>query len=267
MKNVSISLCFALILSTIIISCNKANQAPFNNYELAKADSSGANYFSGQRKLIHKAAIDINVNNCIETVNKIEEKVALYKGFILKSDMERVINKTDESEIGLDSIKQQIYYENKANLIVRIPDTSLQNFLLFVQQISTIVFNRKIDADDITFVQSNTMVNNTEENIAHKKNNESVVNLWKLQDDLKYCTVSIKTKEPLAYFTQNIVNTNTSWTKESSIFSKLKMNFQKGFVQLANLLVNIMQFWYLIPLFITFFYVYKKVKPIVNKLK
>ncbi len=273
MKNVLKSVCLIVILYTLLNSCQTRNfdnsilenKKEENNFSNSSNDSTGANYYSGSRKLIHNASIAVEVNNCINTTNKIEEKTVQCMGFIMESNFGKNTIKTEESIISTDSVKQINYFENTANLVVRVPDTALQAYLLYIQQLSNVINTRVINAKDVTI----DLPNNAQEEtvIIENKSNTKINEILKLKDDLNFCTIAINLKEPIAFAIQSIVNTDASWASSTSIWNKIWYNLQKGFVQLFNIITNLLQFWFLIPLLMLAILVYHKSKYVINKFK
>ncbi len=246
-----------------------------NNFELKNTDSSGANYYRANRELIHNANLDAVVSNSIKATNQLEEKTIQCKGFIIKSNMERILNKTVKSVISPDSIKQVSFFQNKTTIIVRVPDSSLQNFLFYTQQICSIINNRHIDGQDVSLAVKQ---NNSEEitkSIDVANDEKFVTTLLtsedkkfqklKLQDAINYCTITITLTEPESFSISRIVNTDANWSKQSNVFTKMWFNIQKGLSSLLNFFVYILQFWFLIPLGVFGYWLYKKSNKFLHK--
>jgi len=85
------------------------------------------------RKIIHRAELQLNVKNLESTQLTIEGKVSEYGGYIVESNVHR------ESE---ESIS--------ARLTVRIPEQHFQNFLTDAEGEAAEVLNRNVTGEDVT---------------------------------------------------------------------------------------------------------------------
>ena len=202
MKNVTmgIAVCFTIL---ILFSCQQFNTndkqqiAEKNMISTEKLDTN-------QRQFIHTASLDMAVNNCLQATALIEQQAISYKGFVLKSNVNKNINQQVESIMNADSIKQLTYYNTIASIIVRVPDTSLHSFLQYTQGLSTHVKTRLIDAEDVSFdlklnqlniktgdKQQAVVATNGEDKIEIKKltNNESIVQNMIMKDAIHFSTV------------------------------------------------------------------------------
>ena len=148
MKNVILGLAMCAV---ILFSCQQQNRADQKQEAPQKNMLSSEKMDSNQRQFIHTASIDMAVNNCLNTTNLIEQQAIASKGFVLKSELKKNVNQQIESVISSDSIKQLTYYNTHSDIIIRVPDTSLQSFLQYTQSLSTHVKTRLINADDVSF--------------------------------------------------------------------------------------------------------------------
>jgi len=85
------------------------------------------------RKIIHRAALQLNVKNLENTQLIIEKKVSEYGGYIVESNVHR------ESK---ESIS--------ARLTVRIPEKHFQTFLMDAEGEAAEVLNRNVTGEDVT---------------------------------------------------------------------------------------------------------------------
>ena len=85
------------------------------------------------RKIIHRAELQLNVKNLENTQLTIEKKVSEYGGYIVESNVHR------ESE---ESIS--------ARLTVRIPEKHFQTFLTDAEGEAAEVLNRNVTGEDVT---------------------------------------------------------------------------------------------------------------------
>ncbi len=241
----------AVAVCTIgLLSCqNKKYSEAENNMTLSTTDSSSANYYQTDRALIHNANIDVAVASSVKATNQIEEKTVSLKGFILKSELKQNVIKTVRNNISTDSIEQIQYYVNTANLIVRVPDSSLQNFLLHVQQLSSNVQARCIIAEDVSLTISEKQT--ADKQIATPENNieANQLNLARINDLVNYSTIAIALTEPEAVAIRRLVNSEASWSTSPTLWQRVKYSTVKGFYYLSNVIVFLLQLWFLIPLY------------------
>jgi hypothetical protein len=252
-----------LLITAVLFSCQQ-------NYKTTEAAEASPNLLStkptltNERQFIHAASIDMDTKNCLQTTNLIEANVLSNKGFILKSSVEKNIHSETESPISTDSLKRLTYFNMMADIVVRVPDTSLQNFLNYTQSLGLNVKTRIISATDVTFdlklnelnlgsnVPSKVLAKADDEVTiidAPLSKNEMVVNNMKLKDAVRFSTINIKLCEPQALESQTVINSSASWAKEASLASKAWLSIQKGFYYCTSILIFVLQLWWLIPLF------------------
>ena len=272
MKNVilGIAMCAA-----ILFSCQQQNRAEQKQETSQKDMLSTEKMDSNQRQFIHTASIDMAVNNCLNTTSLIEQQAIASKGFVLKSELKKNVNQQIESVISSDSIKQLTYYNTHSDIIVRVPDTSLQSFLQYAQSLSTHVKTRLINADDVSFdlklnqlnLQSGEkqkVISNDKENDIQAQRtlttNEAVVENMKMKDAIHFSTVSIALQQPEEILSTVMINNSAAWAKETSILNKAWYSLQKGFYYFSSIIIFLLQLWWLLPLYFVGKYVFVKSK-------
>ena len=272
MKNVilGIAMCAA-----ILFSCQQQNRADQKQEATQKDMLSTEKMDSNQRQFIHTASIDMAVNNCLNTTSLIEQQAIASKGFVLKSELKKNVNQQIESVISSDSIKHLTYYNTHSDIIVRVPDTSLQSFLQYAQSLSTHVKTRLINADDVSFdlklnqlnLQSGEkqkVISNDKENDIQAQRtlttNEAVVENMKMKDAIHFSTVSIALQQPEEILSTVMINNSAAWAKETSILNKAWYSLQKGFYYFSSIIIFLLQLWWLLPLYFVGKYVFVKSK-------
>ena len=272
MKNVILGLAMCAV---ILFSCQQQNRADQKQEAPQKNMLSSEKMDSNQRQFIHTASIDMAVNNCLNTTNLIEQQAIASKGFVLKSELKKNVNQQIESVISSDSIKQLTYYNTHSDIIIRVPDTSLQSFLQYTQSLSTHVKTRLINADDVSFdlklnllnLQSGekqkVISNDKENDIQVQKTltkNEAIVENMKMKDAIHFSTVSIALQQPEEILSTVMINNSAAWAKETSILNKAWYSLQKGFYYFSSLIIFLLQLWWLLPLYFVGKYVFVKSK-------
>ena len=274
MKNVilGIAMCAA-----ILFSCQQQNRADQKQEASQKDMLSTEKMDTNQRQFIHTASIDMAVNNCLNITNLIEQQAIASKGFVLKSELKKNVNQQIESVISSDSIKQLTYYNTHSDIIVRVPDTSLQSFLQYAQSLSTHVKTRLINADDVSFdlklnqlnlqsgekqkVTSNDKENDIQVQQTLTKN-EALVENMKMKDAIHFSTVSITLQQPEEILSTVMINNSAAWAKETSILNKAWYSLQKGFYYFSSIIIFLLQLWWLLPLYFVGKYIFVKSKKI-----
>ncbi len=265
MKNVIKNLCSLFAVLILILSCQQKNKE--NEYKELDKMSGVNNSNDKERKFAQKANVTLESKNCLETTNLIEQRTKDYKGFILNSLVNKIVQKEVCSTISTDSLKKASYFTTTANVEVRIPDTSLQQFLLYVQSISSSINNRNIIATDVTFdatlnklnLKDNIVVNSKDTDVKLTKNEKIVDNL-RLLDAVKYASVQLIITQPTEIKTEFIINEDASWAKQTALTYQAWFQLQKGFYQLTYLIILFLQFWWVAPLLIGGKFIYTRVR-------
>ncbi len=263
MKKVNIGI-FVCAIILAIVSCQQNNKETFAGQKSEKNFLSTEKEEPHERQFIHTASMNMAVKNCLQSTNFIEQNAIANKGFILKSEVTKNINKEIESVINTDSVKRLTYYNMAANIVVRVPDTSLQSFLSYTQTLATNVKTRLINASDVSFelklnqmnIASGTRKSKSTVNISGGlvsenalTQNERIVENLKMKDAVSFSTISIRLEQPEEIDKNVVVNNDANWAQETSLANKAWFSLQKGFYYLMSFLVFLLQIWWVVPLF------------------
>ena len=275
MKKVNIGFCVCAVI-LFLFGCQQ-DKRESNESVVEKNMLSTEKTVVNQRQFIHTASLDMAVSNSLQATALIEQQAISNKGFVLKSDIQKNITQQVESVLSADSIKQLTYFTTTANIILRIPDTSLQTFLAYTQGLSTQVKTRLIEAADVSFDlklnqlnlqtgdKSILTVSNSSSSEERKKmltTNETIVENMKLKDAIHFSTVSITLQQPEEIMSAVLVNTKASWAKETSLLNKAWYSLQKGFYYFSGVVIFLLQLWWVLPLYIFGKYVFIKSKKL-----
>jgi len=115
------------------MSHDKATMEQEKKVETEELANEQSNVIPTDRKIIHRAELQLNVKNLENTQLIIEKKVSEYGGYIVESNVHR------ESE---ESIS--------ARLTVRIPEQHFQKFLTDAEGEAAEVLNRNVTGEDVT---------------------------------------------------------------------------------------------------------------------
>ncbi len=259
MKRIIISLCVVFLI-TALISCQTNNKEELN---IEKKDLlSTEKIDSNERQFICKANLEMQVKNCLATTNLIEQKVKEKRGFILKSELKKNNTNLSETVVSSDSIKQVATINTSADIILRVPDTALQTLLKDIELLGEHVKARVINKTDVSFDLKLNALNHSSGNgqtVSLSENdkpekqiltkNESAVADLRMKDAVDFSTVKINLQQPDELVTTFVINKEASWANGDSIFTRAWYSIQKGFFILSNLLIYLIQLWWLVPLF------------------
>lgn len=105
--------------------------ADYADEEVVKSDDSSE--IAVDRKMIHRANLQLRVSDYAVAQSNIEKKVAKYEGYIVQSNVYR-----DEEET------------SSGYMTIRIPDNHFQNFLADTEKEATNVIERNVTGEDVT---------------------------------------------------------------------------------------------------------------------
>jgi hypothetical protein len=263
MKRLNIGICIAILIA-VLVSC-QANNKERKMEDSEKNILSTEKIDTNERQFVCKATMDMQVKNCLATTNLIEQKVISQKGFILKSDVKKLNSSIAEKVINADSVQQITTYNTTADIIVRVPDTTLQAVLQYTESLGEHVTARVISAADVSFDlklnalnrKSNdgqtAVVTNDETAATEKKvlsKNESIIEDMRMKDELHFSTIKITLQQSEEILTTVIVNTNATWAKGNNAFGSAWLNIKKGFYVVSSIVVFLLQFWWVPILFL-----------------
>jgi hypothetical protein len=260
MNKVNIGLCMAIIIA-ILVSC-QANNKEAAEMKAEKNILSTEKLDTNERQFVCKANMEMQVKNCLTTINLIEQKTKEQKGFILKSELKKHNSDLTETVISADSVKQTATCNTSADMVLRVPDTALQKVLQYTESLEEQVKARIINNTDVSFdVKLNALNHNNGKGqtvvlneAGDKENkalttNESIVEDLRLKDAINFSTVGITLQQPEEILTTVVVNKTSSWAKGDSTFSRAWFSLQKGFFVLINIFIYLIQMWWLVPIF------------------
>ena len=275
MKKVNIGFCVSAVI-LFLFGCQQ-DKRESNDSVVEKNMLSTEKTDGNQRQFIHTASLNMSVSDCLQATALIEQQAISNKGFVLKSEVNKNITQQVESILSADSIKQLTYFTTTANIILRIPDTSLQAFLAYTQGLSTHVKSRLIEAEDVSFDLKLNQLNlqtgnknqsvvstNSDDKIETKTltNNQSVVENLRIKDAIHFSTISISILQPEEILSNVLINTNASWARETPILNKAWYSLQKGFYYFSEVIIFLLQLWWVLPLYIFGKYVFIKSKKL-----
>lgn len=116
-------------------------------YRASKSEKEAS---QNQRKIIRTASIKSKVDNTEHATYKIEQLTKQFGGFITQSHLESKIRNEHSMPICSDSIMKVAAIQVSNNIILRVPNTQLDTFLVELSRLYTFLEYRKVSSEDVT---------------------------------------------------------------------------------------------------------------------
>lgn len=208
-----------------------------------------------ERKIIRNAQMNMQVEDIKKAFPQIESIVKDLNGYISSSEM------------------QNNNYQISNNLVIRIPNESLDTLLLLTEKQSIFVNSSSISSTDVTeeFIDIETRLKTKKEvrerylDILSKKA-KTVKDVLLAEEQIRVLTEEIEAKEGRLRFLKNRVNLSTLTLSiyqkvkyvatpnvyEKNFLTKIKEGFVNGWDILLGLILGIINIWPLVILFVIF---------------
>jgi hypothetical protein len=238
----------------------------------------------GNKKFIKTAETKFLVNNVRVASEKIEDLSATYSGYVTYSNLQNRESDYSRIEVSRDSviISKKIIVENQ--LVLKIPNENLDSLVRKLNKLILFLDYRIVKMDDITFnILSNLKASErlknyetrqkkhidtkesklketttAEENILNRQiqaDNLQVENTA-LEDQIKYCTLTIFLYQKPFYYKETQVLPNTDSFKPNLLVRILDAVVY-GWIIFMDLIVFLFKIWWLIVLVVGGLIVYK----------
>ncbi|MDR1877365.1 MAG: DUF4349 domain-containing protein [Flavobacteriaceae bacterium] len=293
-----------LIFSFIAIlfySCEKGDgysqaSEPTDGAELSSADSStsimsstAATYQDKDRKFIKNAEVSMEVKDVLNSTEKIEIKVAEMRGFVSRSDYKNNIISSGTYVIDDDFSKEVTKFQPLNNMVIRIPQQKLGDFLLYLGEIlkseNGFLNYRLITADDVSLqftdsklraeraktannkldnllddkgkiVDKANIVEGIQDNL--EKSDNAKLTQASLSDKVNFATVTISLSQKITKREVTIPNVDSDKYENSESFVYSFKNALKfGWNIVLEIFFFILHFWSIILLTIVGFILFK----------
>jgi len=248
--------------------------------------SSAATYQDKNRQFKRTVDVSMEVKDVYKSTIALEKSIADLGGFITTSHLTNIQGEKEIFPISSDSAKEVTKYHLENQMTARIPQNKLGSFLHSLGSQFTVLFHRKIEAEDVSLdFKYSELENKTQNEINSKLNktlnkggkitdesdvieriqenetqkNTNTVSKLKLKDEVNFSTISILITEKEKAQVQNVVN----WSSYTQSYSpdlafRMKEGLFSGYVILENILVFIIHSWSVILILIGLFFLYKK---------
>lgn len=265
-----------------------------NQPELAKELDLNTNT-PKDKKLIKTAEVQFKVDNVWKVSEQIEDIVVKCGGYVTNSNLQNSEKKYASRRVSRDSILicKEIVVEN--NIILKVPNTKLDSFVRVLSKFIIFLDQRTIKLDDITFnyalAQKNaqTLQNYQQRQTTHidtkasklkesthaeesllnseLKSDELEIQKQSIEDQLKYCTLTINIYQKPLIVRETIANFNYVSSYKPNIFKRIGDSIIQGWWILEEIIVFLFQIWGIILLFAVIIIGYKLIKRWIKKRK
>jgi hypothetical protein len=247
------------------------------------------------KMFIKTAEVMFKVNNVWKVTERIEDITTKYSGFVTYSHL---INRQDNyasRRVSRDSILicKEIIVQN--NIILRVPNENLDSFIRELSKFILFLDYRIIKLDDVTFqyalAQKNaqTLQNyqqrqtnhietkasklkestNAEETLLNSqlKTDELSIQKQSIEDQLKYCTLTINIYQKPLIVRETIANFKYVSSYKPNIFKRMGNSVIQGWWILEEIIVFLVQMWGIILMIIALIIGYKLIRRRMKKSK
>lgn len=291
-----IAKCSFLLLATISLmtSCKKnesreeyAEEQASSSVSADSISSSAAVEKPGSdRKFIRTADIKFKVKNVPQSTYVIENITNKFDGFVIYTNLQsNIINET-ASKVSQDSTLETIRYNVINNITIRVPNTRLDTVIKSIAKQIDFLDYRLIKADDVSLkMLSNKLaqnrgsstekrvenaiatkgakindVMNAEETLADKKeqNDNAKLNNLSMQDQVNFSTLTLEIYQRETVKQTMVANSKDYNDYKPNIGIRLFDSVKTGWNVLLDILVFLIQIWWLILLALGGFLLYKK---------
>jgi hypothetical protein len=276
---------------TVIISCKKSTA-----YEEESADakisadsisSSAAVEKEGStRKFIRTADLKFKVKNVTQSTYAIENITNKFDGFVTYTNLQSNIIDKFETKISQDSTLETTRYNVENNITIRLPNKRLDTVIKTIAKQIDFLDYRIIKADDVSLKmlsnqlsQKRSSINEkrvekaidtkgkkindimvAENNLANQKeqNDNSKLENLSIQDQINFSTLTIQIYQHESVKQEMNANTKDYNYYKPNIGIRIIDSLKTGWYALLDVIVFIIEIWWLLFIVIGGFFLYKK---------
>lgn len=240
-------------------------------------------------KLVKTAEMRFKVKNVQKSSEAITALTRSYRGMVVHQNMEATVVDSQASRLRNDSLKQVSAFSATANITVKIPSDSLDQFLNKVSHLGIYVNTRRMDIEDKTIdYLSAKLKRNNRAQIANKQQNwepnvKEADAMLKLKDDMvdqkinnsrideavRFSVVDLSLYQSNTIVQEIIPNDNASFY-QVSFFNQLYMALENGWNMFATVIIALVNLWvFVIAGFAAWFifrFYKRKAMPVANSI-
>jgi hypothetical protein len=260
------------------------DKADFKQPTLAK-EINVSTKIPSDKKLIRNAELKFKVANVLTATEKIEDLTAKYDGYIVYSNLQNRQDEYDRIQYRRDSILicQQITVVN--NIQLRIPNVKLDSFIRNLNAFVLFLDSRVIKLNDVTYQymrnmkkterlknysirqlkhidNKNSKLHETtpaEENLLNSQiqTDETQINNMELDDQLKYCNISIEIYQKPIVVKEVVFNFGYVASSKPGFFKRMLDSIIYGWWILEEIIIFLLKFWWIAVLVLSGLVIFK----------
>jgi hypothetical protein len=281
-----------LVVVTLIISCKKADVA---SEEIVSETSISADSISSSaavakegstQKFIRTADLKFKVKNVTKSTYAIENITSKFDGFVTYTNLQSNIIDKFETKISQDSTLETTRYNVENNITIRVPNKRLDTVIKCIAKQIDFLDYRVIKADDVSLkmlsnqLAQNRSANNekrvekaidtkgkkindimdAENNLANQKEQKDNAKLENLsiQDQVNFSTLTIQ-----IYQRESVKQEMNAGSKDYNYYKpnigiRILDSLKTGWYVLLDVVVFIIEIWWLIFIVVGGIFLYKK---------
>lgn len=277
---------------TVIISCKKSDVA---SEELTSdiavntdsiSSSAAVEKEGSTRKFIRTADLKFKVKNVTQSTYTIENITNKFDGFVTYTNLQSNIIDKFETKISQDSTLETTRYNVENNITIRVPNKRLDTVIKTIAKQIDFLDYRIIKADDVSLkILSNQLsqkrsstnqkrvekaidtkgkkindIMEAENNLANQKeqNDNSKLENLSIQDQIDFSTLTIQIYQHESVKQEMIANTKDYNYYKPNIGIRIIDSLKTGWYVLLDVIVFIIEIWWLVFIVISLFFLYKK---------
>lgn len=279
-----------LAFASLLIGCKKSE----NSEEMSDSKEITTNISSSAavekegstRKFIRTADLKFKVKNVTKSTYAIENITNKFDGFVTYTNLQSNIIDKLETKISLDSILETTRYNVENDITIRVPNKRLDTVLKSIAKQIDYLDYRIIKADDVSLKMLSNQLSQTrsansekrlekaidtkgkkindivdaENTLANQKeqsDNAKIENL-STQDQINFSTLTIKIYQNETVKQEVVANTKDYNYYKPNIGIRLLDALQTGWYVLLNVVVFLIEIWWLLLLVIGGIFMYKR---------
>jgi hypothetical protein len=280
---------FVLILTALVISCKKSEALQEESSEIATdtiSSSAAVEKEGSNRKFIRTADLKFKVKNVIKSTYAIENITNNFGGFVTYTNLQSTILDKYETKVSQDSTLETTHYNVENSITIRVPNKRLDTVIKSIAKQIDFLDYRIIKADDVSLkILSNQLsqqrstnnekriekaidtkgkkindvmdAENVLANQKEQKDNTKLENL-SIQDQINFSTLTIQIYQNKSVKQEMSANTKDYNYYKPNIGLRILDSLKSGWYVLLNIIVFIIEIWWLLLFCIGGFILYKK---------
>lgn len=224
------------------------------------------------RKFIRTADVKFLVKDVRKATFAIEDITAKFNGFVSNTQLVSEKNNTELVPISKDSSLETVHFTVINNMVLRVPNTKLDTTLKEIAQFMEYLDYRTITAQDVAIdLLANSLQAKRSQNHSNRITQaidnrgrklgettdaeESVLNAQssvddakianlRLKDQIQYSTITLHIYQREAIFRTKIANDTNIRAYKPGFFQQIGESFVEGWEMLQNLLIGMVNLWF-----------------------